>query len=173
MGRGAKKRFSTPGRRRLATGRLLLDVNALAIALVADHPGNEYVSDALRSGLRGEGTLLVFDYLPLRAQWVLTTQWGIDEESTRNAVRSLLQQPIEIVAADRETLLDAYDLSATKGHDIFDCFYLALARTHDADALVTTDRDFEALCTGGDVTYRNPVPDDVLAEFHRMNAEDS
>lgn len=162
-----------PGRQRLAADRLLLDVNALAIALVADHPGYEYVSTALQPGLQGEGTLLVFDYLPLRAQWVLTTQWGIEEESARNAVRSVLRQPIEVVAADQETLLDAYDLSAAKGHDVFDCFHLALARTHDADALVTTDRDFEALCAGETVAYLNPVPDDVLSEFHRMNADNS
>ena len=156
----------------MATDRLLLDVNALAIALVADHPGYEYVTDVLRPGFRGDETLLVFDYLPLRAQWVLTTQWGIDEESARSAVRSLLRYPLEIVAADRETLLAAYRSGATKGHDVFDCFYLALARTHDADALVTTDRNFEALCAGEEVTYRNPVPDEVLAEFHRMNADD-
>ena len=162
-----------PGRRRLATDRLLLDVNALAITLVADHPGHEYVSDVLGPGLRGEATLLVFEYLPLRAHWVLTTQWGIDEESARGAVRSLLDQPIELVGAGRETLLDAYRLSMVKGHDVFDCFYLALAQTHDGDALVTTDRDFEALCADESVAYHNPVPADVLSKFHRVNADSS
>jgi predicted nucleic acid-binding protein len=157
----------------LATDRLLLDVNALAITLVSDHPGHEYVGDALEPGFRGAATLLVFEYLPLRAHWVLTTQWGIDEESARDAVRSLLDQPLELVGAGRETLLDAYRLSTSKGHDVFDCFYLALARTHDADALLTTDRDFEGLCAGESVAYRNPVPAEVLSEFHRMNADSS
>lgn len=157
----------------MAADRLLLDVNTLAITLVSDHPGHEYVGDALELGFRGEATLLVFEYLPLRAHWVLTTQWGIDVESAHDAVRSLLNQPIELVGADRETLLDAYRLSTAKGHDVFDCFYLALARTHDADALVTTDRDFEELCAGESVAYRNPVPEEVLSEFHRMNADSS
>jgi predicted nucleic acid-binding protein len=148
--------------------RLLLDVNALAIALVADHPGHEYVSDRLRPGLRSEDTLLVFDYLPLRAHWVLTSQWDIPESDASDAVTSFLEQPIEVVGADRETLLDAYELTAVKNSGVYECFYLALARHHDADALVTTDTDFTVLCADEPVAYENPVPTDVLSEFGRV-----
>lgn len=148
--------------------RLVLDVNALAIALVADHPGHEHVADRLRPGLRGEETLLLFDYLPLRAHWVLTSQWDIPESDAGEAVTSFLEQPVEVVGADRETLLDAYELTAVKSRGVYDCFYLALARRHDADALVTTDTDFAALCADEPVAYENPVPADVLSEFGRI-----
>lgn len=148
--------------------RLLLDVNALAILLVEDHPGHEYVRDRLDPGLRGEDALLVSDYLPLRAQRVLATQWDIDRVRARNAVTSVLNQPVELVAASRETLRVAYEISAAEDHGVYDCFYVALARQHDADALVTTDRDFETLCAEESVAYENPVPDTVLAQFSEM-----
>jgi len=157
-----------PEGRRSVTERLLLDVNALSILLVGDHPGYEYVRDRLDPGLRGEDALLVSDYLPLRAQWVLTTQWDIDRVRARNAVTSVMEQPLELVAASRETLRAAYEISAAEDHDIYDCFYVALARQHDADALVTTDRDFETLCAGESFGYANPVPEEVLARFSEV-----
>lgn len=147
----------------------LLDVNTFAIALVRDHPGHEHVVEELNPGLRGEDTLLVFNYLPLRAHWILTRKWGIDEVDARNSVRSMLEQPIEIIDADRETILRSYDLSTGKNHDVFDCFYLSLAIENEADVLLTTDTDFEDLCEGENITYVNPVPESVLSEFHTMN----
>ncbi|WP_394740891.1 hypothetical protein [Natronococcus roseus] len=53
-------------------------------------------------------------------------------------------------------------------HDVFDCFYLALARQADVDVLVTTDRDFERLCENEAFEYVNPVPEDVLERFHAV-----
>ena len=158
-----------PGRRRSVTNRLLLDVNALAIAMVDDHPGHPYVEKRLRPGFAGDETLLVFDYLPFRVQWVLTSRWGIETVTARNAVSSLLDQPLEIVSASRETMLEAYDISADKNHDVFDSLYVALAREHDADEIVTTDTDFDRLCRNEEFDYCNPVPDEVLAEFYAVN----
>lgn len=145
--------------------RLLPDVNALAILLVEDHPGYEFVAPELASALSGADTLLVFGYLPLRVQWVLE-DLGFDTVPARNAVSSLLRRPMEFVDVDARTIDLAYEISASKGHDVYDCFYLALARRSAADRLVTTDRDFEALCEGEGVEYANPVPDAVLSEFH-------
>jgi len=145
--------------------RVIPDVNALAIQLVEDHPGHEYVAPALVPALTGEDTLLVFGYLPLRVQWVLE-DLGFETVEARNAVSSLLAYPMEFVDVDDETLRTAYEISAEHDHDVYDCFYLALARETGADRLVTTDRDFESLCRPEDVEYVNPVPDRVLAEFH-------
>jgi predicted nucleic acid-binding protein len=148
--------------------RVLPDLNALSIQLVDDHPGHPYVANELVPALSGENTLVVFGYLPLRVQWVLE-DLGFDSVDARNAVSSLLQYPMEFVGVNDETTLRAYDISAEKNHDAYDCFYVALAREADADALVTTDRDFERLCENESVEYVNPVPEDVLEKFHEIS----
>jgi predicted nucleic acid-binding protein len=148
--------------------RVLPDINALSIQLVEDHPGHPYIAPHLVPALEGEDTLLVFGYLPLRVQWVLE-DIGFSTVDARNAVTSLLQYPLETVSVMPETVLKAYEISAEKNHDVYDCFYLALARAADADRLLTTDRDFEALCADESVAYTNPVPEDVLEEFHAVN----
>lgn len=53
-------------------------------------------------------------------------------------------------------------------HAVDTSFYIALAREDDADILLTTDRDFEALCQDESFEYTNPVPEDVLSEFHAV-----
>lgn len=148
--------------------RVLPDINALSIQLVDDHPGHEYVASELVPALEGERTLLMFGYLPLRVQWVLE-DLGFETVEARNAVSSLLQYPMESTAVDRRTVLDAYEISAEKNHDVYDCFYIALARQADADRLVTTDRDFESLCADESFEYANPVPETVLSEFHSVS----
>jgi predicted nucleic acid-binding protein len=145
--------------------RVLLDVNALAIALVDDHPGHEYVAPHVESGIAGETRLLTFDYFPLRAQYLMTASFGVSTVDARNGVQSFLRQPLGVVSANRETILAAYEISAEKNHDVYDGFIVALAREHDADAILTTDTDFEHLCSGELVDYLNPVPDAVLADF--------
>jgi predicted nucleic acid-binding protein len=75
-------------------------------------------------------------------------------------------EPVQVVP---DTVLDAYDISAEKNHDVYDCFYIALVRSVDADSPVTTDRDFEELCEDEPFEYTNPVPDDVLSEFRAVN----
>lgn len=148
--------------------RILPDLNALAIQLVDDHPGHQYVAEKLVPALRGEHTLLMFGYLPLRVQWVLE-DLGFETVEARNAVNSLLQYPMESVEVNRETVFDAYEVSAAKNHDVYDCFYVALARQTNADVLLTTDRDFDTLCDDESFDYANPVPEDVLSKFHAVS----
>jgi hypothetical protein len=148
--------------------RILPDLNALAIQLVDDHPGHRYVAEHLVPALRGEDKLLMFGYLPLRVQWVLE-DIGFETVDARNAVTSLLRYPMESVTVTPDTVLTAYEISAEKNHDVYDCFYLALARETNADRLVTTDRDFERLCADESFEYVNPVPEEILSEFHTVD----
>lgn len=148
--------------------RVLPDLNALSIQLVDDHPGHQYVAEELGPALRKNRTLLMFGYLPLRVQWVLE-DLGFPTVEARNAVSSLLQYPMESVEATPETVLEAYEVSSEKNHDVYDCFYIALARAANADRLVTTDRDFADLCTGEPFEYTNPVPDEVLSEVDSLS----
>ena len=149
--------------------RVLLDVNALAIYLVDDHPGHLYVEEEIEPGLGGSRQILVCDLLPLRAHWVLVRRWGIDENEARTAIRSFLHQPIVIIDASRETILSAYDIANEKKHDVFDCFYVAVARQWKASCILTTDTHFRKLCEGEDFEYLNPVPPEILASFKQMN----
>lgn len=148
--------------------RVLPDLNALSIQLVDDHPGHPYVAEELVPALTGADTLVVFGYLPLRVQWILE-DLGFDPVDARNAVSSLLGYPMEYVDVDADTIRAAYDISAEKSHDVYDCFYVALAREADADVLCTTDRDFERLCSDEPFEYRNPVPEEVLERFHEVS----
>ena len=142
--------------------RILTDVNVLAIGLTADHPAYDAVRPWLTDALDGPNVLLVPDYYPLRAQYIMTTNFGVETADARNAVQSLLKSPARIVGATAATLRDAYEISAAKQQDVYDAFVLAVARAHDAGYLVTTDRDFETLCADEAVSYRNPIPDDQL-----------
>ncbi|PSQ43203.1 PIN domain-containing protein [Halobacteriales archaeon QS_9_68_42] len=137
---------------------VLTDVNVLAIGLTDDHPAQEDVYPWIQDALDGPNVLLVFDYYPLRAQYVMTSDFGVSAPDARNAVQSLVQSPARIVNATESTLMQAYEISAEKNHDVYDSFILSLGRTYDADYLITTDEDFEELCDGEDVTYLNPVP---------------
>jgi predicted nucleic acid-binding protein len=148
-----------------STERLLLDVNSIAIALLRDHPGHEYVFSHVQRGFAGDATLLVFDYFPFRAQYVLTNWYDVETHRARNAVQRFCRQPIHVVSATRETILDAYEVSAEKNHDVYDGFMISLARSHDAEALLTTDTDFERLCADEPFAYLNPVPREVLSRF--------
>lgn len=139
---------------------VLTDVNVLAIGLTDDHPAHDDVFPWIRDALDGPNVLLVPDYYPLRAQYIMTHNFGVGTVPARNAVRSLLSSPARVVGATDSELRSAYDISATKDHDVYDAFLLALARAHDGDFLVTTDDDFDGLCADEDVTYRNPVPAD-------------
>lgn len=107
----------------------------------------------------------MFGYLPLRVQWVLK-DLGFETVEARNAVPSLLGYPLAFVDVGGETILESYDIGAAKNHDVYDCFYVALARDADADVLVTTDRDFETFCADEQFEYANPVPENVLERFH-------
>lgn len=138
---------------------VLTDVTILAIGLTNDHPAHEDVYPWIENALDGPNALLVFDYYPFRAQYIMTQDFGVEPVDARTAVQSLVQSPARIISATETTLLDAYEISAEKSHDVYDSFILALARSYDADYLLTTDADFDELCSGEDVTYQNPIPE--------------
>jgi predicted nucleic acid-binding protein len=148
---------------------VLTDVNVLAIALTEDHPAHDDVYPWIQDALDGPNVLLVFDYYPLRAQYIMTSDFGVEPVDARNAVQSLVQSPARIVSATESTLLEAYDISAEKDHDVYDSFVLALARSTDADYVVTTDTDFDELCEGEAVTYVNPVPEGKRETLARID----
>lgn len=148
---------------------ILPDVNVLAIGLTDDHPAYEYVWPWIRGALDGPNVLLVPDYYPLRAQYVMTRDFGVSTVDARNAVQSLVRSPARIAGATDRVILDAYEISAEKDHDVYDSFVLSMARAHDASTLLTTDVDFESLCVDEDVSYRNPVPE---AELSRLSSTD-
>ena len=75
---------------------------------------------------------------------------------------------MEFVDVKDDVIQDAHDISAETNHDVYDCFYLALARAADADRLVTTDRDFDRLCENEPFEYVNPVPGSILEDFHAV-----
>jgi len=121
----------------------------------------------IENALDGPNVLLVFDYYPLRAQYIMTSNFGVDSVAARNAVQSLVRSPARVVGTNGKTLLEAYDISAEKEHDVYDSFVLALARAYDADYLLTTDGDFEDLCVDETVNYVNPVPEDKRDKLTR------
>jgi predicted nucleic acid-binding protein len=137
---------------------VLTDVNILAIGLTDDHPAYDDVYPWIEETLDGPNVLLVLDYYPLRAQFIMTRRFGVEPVAARNAVQSLVRSPARVVGATDTTVLDAYDISAEKNHDVYDSFLLALAWSYDADYLLTTDTDFGELCETDDVTYQNPIP---------------
>ncbi len=139
---------------------VLTDVNILAIGLTDDHPAHDEVYPWIADALDGPNVLLLFDYYPLRAQYIMTRQFGVEPVDARNAVQSLVQSPARIISATDATILDAYEISAEKNHDVYDSFLLSLARSYDADYLLTTDTDFAELCETEEVMYRNPIPAD-------------
>ena len=147
---------------------ILTDVNVLAIALTDDHPGHEDVYPWIQNALDGPNVLLVFDYYPLRAQYLMTSNFGVDATAARNAIQSLVRSPARIVGATETTLLEAYDISAEKNHDVYDSFIIALAREYNADYVITTDGDFDDLCDGEDVQYVNPIPAEKREKLTRI-----
>jgi len=80
-------------------------MNSLAIGLTDNHPSHEYVRPVLEDGVDGELELLVFDYLPLRAQHVMVASFDVPVVDARNAVQSFLRSPVKVLSASKETLL--------------------------------------------------------------------
>ncbi|WP_247729843.1 type II toxin-antitoxin system VapC family toxin [Halovivax limisalsi] len=139
---------------------ILTDVNVLAIGLTEDHPAHGDVYPWIQNALDGPNVLLVFDYYPLRAQYLMTSNFGVADAPARNAVQSLVRSPARIIGATESTLLEAYEISAEQNHDVYDSLIVALARQYEADYLITTDEDFADLCDEEDTRYVSPIPDE-------------
>lgn len=145
----------------------VLDVNALAIFLVDDHPGNKYVSPVVEEGLRGAYIPLVMDILPVRAYWVMTRRWRCSEKESAEAILHFVKaydRP-QYPSLKKETMVESFKLAEELKHDVFDCVYLAFALQEGANAIITTDTDFERLCRRVKLEYLNPVPMEVLRRF--------
>jgi len=145
----------------------VLDVNTLAIFLVEDHPGNEYVGPVLEEGLRGAYIPLVMDILPIRAYWVMTKKWGCSKEDSAKAVKHFTEaydRP-EYFCLHKQTIVRSFELAEELKHDVYDCVYIAAALQENASAIITTDTDFEKLCKRTRLRYINPVPKKILRRF--------
>jgi len=147
--------------------RRVLDVNALAIFLVGNHPGNEYISPLIEEGLRGAYILLIMDILPVRAFWVMTKKWKCPEKESAEAVEHFVREyeRPQYYRIHRQTILKSFELAKELNHDVYDCVYLASALQENASAVITTDTDFERLCPRLGLEYINPIPSEVLKHF--------
>ena len=151
--------------------RLVFDVNVLAIFLVKDHPGNEYVSAVVEEGLRGAYVPVIMDFLPVRAYWIMTRRWGCPENESVKAVEHFVKtydRP-QYSNLRKETIVEGFRLAEELRHDVFDCVYLAFALQEKAKGIVTADTDFERLCRLVKLEYVNPVPIEVLKRFKQQN----
>jgi len=147
--------------------KIVLDVNTLAIFLVRDHPGNQYVSAVVEEGLRGAFVPLIMDFLPVRAYWIMTKKWGCSSKESAEAVEHFVEaydRP-RYPCLQRKTILESFKLAEELKHDVFDCVYLAFALQEKAKAIITTDTDFRQLCRQVGLEYVNPVPLEVLRRF--------
>ncbi len=147
--------------------KAVVDINVLAIYLVEDHPGYPYVSTYIDELLKRRVTLYTHSLAPFRVLWILTRIWRIDEGEAVEAVRSLVEAlPIVYVGLSREWILKSFELAEELGHDVYDCSYLALALMTGAEAIISTDRDFEHLAPRAGLRYVNPVPLHILQQFY-------
>lgn len=149
----------------------VFDVNVLAIFLADGHPGFQYVSPLVEAGLRGAYTPVLMDILPVRAYWIMTHPWGLPKQACAAAIQHFIQayDLPKYAALRRETILEAFRLAKELNHDVSDCMYLALALQEGALSIVTTDTDFEKLCSQVGISYVNPVPKEVLRRFKEQN----
>lgn len=149
----------------------VFDLNILAIYLVKGHPGFECVSPIVEQGLRGAYIPLIMDFLPMRAYWIMTKRWGLPEKDCRASIEHFLNtyDMPRYLGLSRETMVRGFQLAEDLKHDVFDCMYLALALQEKATGIVTTDTDFEKLCSPLGLEYINPVPREVLKRFKEQN----
>ncbi len=147
--------------------RKLIDINFLSIFFVEDHPGFSYIKKLMDEGLTGAFKIIIPEILPFRAFWILTTKWGIDKQLAKEIILEFVKNySIPIYAGlKRDTIIEAFKYSNELNHDIYDCYYLALAKQENATSILTTDTDFDKLCKKIGLNYENPVPLDILKKF--------
>ncbi len=147
--------------------RKLIDINFLSIFFVEDHPGFSYIKKLMDEGLTGAFKIIIPEILPFRAFWILTTKWGIDKQLAKEIILEFVKNySIPIYAGlKRETIIEAFKYSNELNQDIYDCYYLALAKQENATSILTTDTDFDKLCKKIGLNYENPIPLDILKKF--------
>jgi len=151
--------------------RRVLDVNVFAIFLVKNHPGHKYVSPVLDEGLRGTYIPLLMDILPVRAYWIMTRRWRCPKKESIGAVKHFIKayDGPRYPSLKKETIVESFRIAEELKHDVFDCVYLAFALQEHANAIITTDTDFERPCKHLGLEYINPVPSEVLERFKEQN----
>jgi len=147
--------------------RKLIDVNVFVINLVEDHPGYDYVSPMMEEGVHGRFQLVILDTIPFRAFWIMTKLWGIPKSPCHRVILDFLEaySGFEYVGLSRESIIGAFHLSNELGHDVYDCYYLSGALQEGATVIITTDTDFDKLCSAIGIRYENSVPTDILKRF--------
>ena len=148
--------------------RYVIDINIASIYLVENHPGYAYVSSLIDKTIYSGIRLIIFDFLPFRVFWIMTSKWDIPKYKAMESVLSLLELPnIHLVSLNKEDILKAFDLSKNLKHDVYDATYIVLAEKTKANGIITTDTDFEKLCNKVGLEYINPVPRHILKKFER------
>jgi len=152
--------------KQLLGNRYVIDINVAAIYLVENHPGNKYVTELLDHAIENKIKLIIFDFLPFRVFWILTTKWRIPKTEAERAIQSLMTIPtLDLICLEKEDILSAFKLAKILQHDIYDVVYIVLAKKSSANGIITTDTDFEVLCSKVNLEYVNPVPKHVLKQF--------
>jgi predicted nucleic acid-binding protein len=70
------------------------------------------------------------------------------------------------VGLKRGNIIQAFEYSNELNHDIYDCYYLALAKQKEANSILTTDTDFKGLCKKVGLHYEKPLPLEILRKFY-------
>ena len=152
----------------LLGNRYTLDINVVAIYLVENHPGNRYVTEVLDFGIRNKVEFILFDFLPLRVFWILTSKWGIRKDDAKDAIISFMDLPnVKLVSIGKDDIKEAFKIAKLVNHDVFDTIYCVIAKKNNCAGIITTDRDFEKICGELGLEYINPVPDTILKKFHK------
>ncbi len=154
--------------RPLTGNRYVIDINAMAIYLVENHPGHKYISNVMDYAVENGIDLVIFDFLPFRVYWILTSKWGIDKREAREAIESFINLPVvKLVSLEKKDILVAFKKADELSHDVYDVTYIVLAMKTKAAGIITTDTDFEKLCKATKLQYINPVPNEILKKFSR------
>jgi predicted nucleic acid-binding protein len=145
----------------------LIDINFFSIYFVENHPGFNFVKNIMDEGLMGVFKIIIPEILPFRAFWILTTKWGIEKKIANKIIFEFVSNysSPSYVGLKREGIIGAFKYSNEFNHDIYDCYYLALAKQENATSILTTDTDFDKLCKKIGLSYENPIPPDILKTF--------
>ncbi len=145
----------------------IIDLNFFSIYFVENHPGFKFVEKLMNEGLSGVFKIIIPDILPFRAFWILTTKWGIKKKIAKEIIFEFVSNysSPSYVGLKRNAIISAFKYSNELNHDIYDCYYLALAKQENAESILTTDTDFDILCKKIGLSYENPIPLDILKSF--------
>ena len=97
----------------------------------------------------------------------MVKKWGCLEKESAEAVSYFVKEygRPQYCCLQKEAIMESFRLAEKLRHDVFDCVYLALALQENANAIITTDTDFERLCRQVKLDYENPVPAEILKRF--------